>query len=117
MSAPQTDVQFLLEVLDDGRLHTLNEILERSFRTRGCGLTVHSRVAELRKRGHIITNERIPGAVRGYASGYRLQGSGEPLTASSPHPHQEARSPSEADGVSPDIIPGQLSIEEALADA
>jgi hypothetical protein len=67
-----TDADFLLSVLADGRAHTLNEILQRSFKERGCGLTVHSRAADLRKRGHEVMNETVPGARRGYGSAYRL---------------------------------------------
>jgi len=60
----ETDTAFLLRVLSDGRPHTLNEILGLSFRDRGCGLTVHSRAADLRKQGHNVLNEQRRG--RGY---------------------------------------------------
>ena len=69
----ETDLAFLLRVLDDRRPHTLNELLQRSFAERGCGLTVHSRAAELRAKGHNVTNLRIPGAKRGAGSAYRLE--------------------------------------------
>jgi hypothetical protein len=55
-----SDTAFLLEVLSDGEKHGLNEILLRSFRERGCGLTVHSRASDLRKQGHVIVNESDP---------------------------------------------------------
>lgn len=69
-----TDSDFLLEVLRDGRWHGLGEILGRSQADRGCGLTVHSRAADLRKRGLVVEQEnrpdtRRPGRV---ASFYRL---------------------------------------------
>ena len=67
-----TDCDFLLEVLSDCKPHSLNEILRRSFMERGCGLTVHSRVADLRKRGHVIRWENDAKARRGDASIYTL---------------------------------------------
>lgn len=75
-----TDGGFLLAVLADGGWHTLTEILARSFRDRGCGLTVHSRAAELRRHGHVIENRigRTPIAGPGrrgferHVSSYRL---------------------------------------------
>jgi hypothetical protein len=67
-----TDKEFLLAVLEDGRPHTLNEILMRSFNERGCGLTVHSRAAELRSCGHRIENTKDPKKRRGDGSVYRL---------------------------------------------
>ncbi len=67
-----TDCDFILQVLADGHPHTLNEILQRSFAERGCGLTVHSRVAELRKQGYVVEHANIHGAARGAASTYRL---------------------------------------------
>lgn len=65
------DNEFLLHVLADGRDHALTEILQRSIATRGHGLTVHSRAAELRKRGYTIKVARVPGAERGRAYTYR----------------------------------------------
>ena len=69
----ETDLHFLLRVLGDGRPHTLNELLQRSFAERGCGITVHSRAADLRKQGHRVVNIRVPGAKRGAASAYQLE--------------------------------------------
>ena len=69
------DKDFLLAVLADGRWHTLTEILSRSFRDRGVGLTVHSRAANLRRDGHTIANRRLsPGPGKGYkvVSEYKL---------------------------------------------
>lgn len=66
------DCAFLLRILRDGQEHTLNDILRASFAERGCGLTVHSRVADLRKLGLEITWRKVPGASRGNASAYRL---------------------------------------------
>jgi hypothetical protein len=67
-----TDCEFLLEVLADGREHTLTDILRASIDQRGHGLTVHSRVADLRTRGHEIEHVTIPGAQRGAGHAYRL---------------------------------------------
>ena len=72
----ETDLAFMLRVLADGRPHTLNELLQRSFAERGCGLTVHSRASDLRKRGHSVTNIRIAGAKRGAGSAYQLKAAG-----------------------------------------
>ena len=69
---PETDADFLLRVLRDGKPHNLNEILRRSFAERGCGLTTHSRAAELRKRGYDIRNWKD--GERGAGSWYRLVG-------------------------------------------
>lgn len=49
-----TDTDFLFDVLKDGDWHAQAEILARSMVERGCGLTVHSRAADLRKRGHKV---------------------------------------------------------------
>jgi hypothetical protein len=65
-----TDCDFVLEVLADGREHSLNDILRASFAERGCGLTVHSRVSDLRKRGHRIQHRTV--GKRGAGSLYRL---------------------------------------------
>lgn len=43
------DTEYLEYILRAGPA-TTNEILGRSFRDRGCGLTVHSRAADLRRR-------------------------------------------------------------------
>jgi hypothetical protein len=68
-----TDCEFLLEVLADGREHTLTDILRASIEQRGHGLTVHSRVADLRARGHEIEHVTIAGAQRGAGHAYRLR--------------------------------------------
>lgn len=49
-----TDADFLFSVLADGEWHSHAEILAESIRHRGYGLTVHSRAADLRKRGHTV---------------------------------------------------------------
>ena len=68
----ETDAAFLLRVLSDGKAHSLNEILQASFAERGCGLTVHSRAANLRAQGHTIIHETVKGAERGAGHTYRL---------------------------------------------
>lgn len=55
-----TDSQFLLQVLSEHSA-TTNQILRRSLRERQCGLTVHSRVSDLRKAGHLILCDALPG--------------------------------------------------------
>ena len=82
-SGKETDADFLLRVLRDGKPHNLNEILQRSFRERGCGLTVHSRAAELRtKRGYDIHNWKD--GERGAGSWYRLVGTLDEAAATLP---------------------------------
>ena len=68
-----TDRDFLLKVLGDYQPHTLNEILSLSLAERGCGLTVHSRAADLRRDGYLISNTAIGGGKR-RGSVYRLEG-------------------------------------------
>lgn len=51
----QTDATWLEQVLSDGERHSHSEILSRSYVERGCGLTVNSRAADLRKRGRVVT--------------------------------------------------------------
>ena len=68
----ETDAAFLLRVLSDGRPHSLNEILQASFAERGCGMTCHSRVSDLRAQGHTIIHETVKGAERGAGHTYRL---------------------------------------------
>jgi predicted transcriptional regulator len=58
-----TDTTFMLELLRE-RPCTTTEILRESFNRRGCGLTVHSRAADLRRMGHTVRCERV-GASRG----------------------------------------------------
>lgn len=66
-----SDTDWLAEVLSDGREHELASILRRSFDERGYGLTVHSRAADLRKRGFTVSqrSERDGRRVRSF---YRL---------------------------------------------
>lgn len=52
----QTDADYLLDLLRDGRELTGPEILRYSQHERGVGMTIHSRISELRNdRGHTIT--------------------------------------------------------------
>lgn len=67
-----TDCEFLLEQLADGREHTLTDLLRASIDQRGHGLTVHSRVSDLRRQGHDVEHVTIPGAERGAGHAYRL---------------------------------------------
>ena len=70
---PWNDTDYLAAVLADGGWHRLEEIVQRSQRERGHGLTVHSRAADLRKRGFTVEqrSERRDGRV---ASFYRMLG-------------------------------------------
>lgn len=75
-----TDCDFVAEILADGEWHSLGEILERSIRERGCGLTVHSRVSDLRKRGLVIENRTGANGAGRRDSSYRLVAAGVALT-------------------------------------
>lgn len=79
-----TDAEFILDVLGDGEEHSLAEILSRSMNERGCGLTTHSRVADLRKQGHVIEHLTVKGAERGHAHTYRLVSLAEPKAKNAP---------------------------------
>lgn len=76
-----TDCEFILDVLGDGEEHSLAELLTRSMAERGCGLTVHSRVAQLRTRGHVIEHATVKGAERGHGHTYRLVSLAEPVSS------------------------------------
>ena len=86
-----TDTDFLAAALEDGKWHSHTEILNRSITLRGCGLTIHSRAADLRKRGHVVET-RLERDGRGRTlSYYRLLGeadgaglSASPSTSSIP---------------------------------
>jgi hypothetical protein len=69
------DAAFLLAVLSDGQWHTLDEIIDRSKAERGCGLTVHSRAATLRDRGHNVINDSTGRRNGRVVSKYRLASS------------------------------------------
>jgi hypothetical protein len=70
--SPSTDLGFLLQVLSDGRWHSLTEILARSFADRGHGLTVHSRVSQLRSDHGFTVEQRFTTDGRRRGSEYRL---------------------------------------------
>lgn len=75
-----TDCARLLEVLSDGKPHGHTELY-------GLGMIVHSRIADLRKRGHAIRSwrERRWDPVRkraGFVHFYRLEDSSGPVAAS-----------------------------------
>jgi hypothetical protein len=52
------DVDFVLWCLEHSP-HTTMGLIRRSESLRGCGLTPHSRVADLRRRGHDVRCRRI----------------------------------------------------------
>jgi hypothetical protein len=70
-----TDSEFMVKLLSDGKPHSTLEIIERSIRTRGCGITPHSRAADLRKRGYQIECEREGEKNGRPVYSYRLLGS------------------------------------------
>jgi len=52
-----SDAAFLYHCLEDGRWHGQAEILAKSMAERGHGMTVHSRAADLRKKGCVVECE------------------------------------------------------------
>lgn len=67
----KTDCDFLSEILQDHEWHSTAELLRYSLEERGCGMTVHSRISDLRSRGLNIEYRRVPGE-RARAHQYRL---------------------------------------------
>lgn len=53
-----TDAMFMLRVLKRGPASTM-DIIQASFAERRCGLTPHSRAADLRRQGHDVRCERV----------------------------------------------------------
>lgn len=72
--ADMTDAEFLLHLLGDGEWWMLADILQRSQLERGCGMTVHSRAADLRRNGYIVENTRSKNETDRTDSFYRLAG-------------------------------------------
>ena len=66
-----TDREFLLDCLRDGAWHSTAELLRYSMLERGCGMTVHSRISDLRAQGLNVEYRRVDGR-RGDAHQYRL---------------------------------------------
>ena len=119
-----TDTQFLLSVLNDGKPHSLNEILLRSLKERGCGLTVHSRAADLRKslreEGYTVVNTKK--GWRGNGSLYQLVplretptlGAGS-LGADEPFAPGQAEDAPSPGGASDALSPSSTGVETAAA--
>ena len=113
MRRRETDAEFLLRVLKDGRPHELNEILRRSFVERGCGLTVHSRASTLRERGHAVLNWTDGGTRR--SSWYRLVGTLEEGSHTRAGDRDLSSSgPDEADGIN---LPGASPYQDDVGAA
>lgn len=93
-----TDCEFLRWTLRDGEWHSLNDVLRRSFAERGCGLTVHSRVSDLRAQGHRIEHRMV--GRRGDGSQYRLLSEGETKSGAVPAVPQTCSADSQGVGVS-----------------
>lgn len=52
------DADYMLRLLME-RPHTTGEMIDRSFRERGCRFTPHSRAADLRRRGITVECARV----------------------------------------------------------
>ena len=71
--AATSDAAWLLSKLQNGQVWTLTQLLRASFAERSHGLTVHSRVADLRADGYTIEWRKVAGAKRGESSTYQLR--------------------------------------------
>lgn len=71
-AVPHSDADYLAAVLADGEWHSLDQIIARSQRERGFGLTVHSRAADLRRRGLVVENQTERGLNGRVISSYRI---------------------------------------------
>ena len=76
-----TDSAFLYHCLEDGKWHGQAQILAKSMVERGHGLTVHSRAADLRKKGCVIECELRRNGHGRALSYYRLVALNEPAGA------------------------------------
>ncbi len=121
-----TDSEYVLAQLEQGPRDTI-EILVASIRERGVGLTVHSRVADLRRDGHKITCA-IEGKTRKgrerYVYRLEVPSGGVPLSspplgnsagfveppASVERSGSTSRSQSAQAAAPLDVIPGQLRL-------
>jgi hypothetical protein len=111
-----TDSDYVLQQLSNhqhgGR--DAMQIITASIRDRGVGLTVHSRVADLRRQGWEITCG-IEGKTRNGRERYvyRLQGRAAGLVVEpprSPSVEQEQPRPDSAAAAPLDAIPGQMEM-------
>ena len=101
-----TDSEYVLAQLEQGPRDT-TELLVGSIRERGVGLTVHSRVADLRAQGYQITCQ-IEGKTRKGRERYvyRLQDAGRVEPPAVEHVALGAEIPAPV----LDVIPGQLEM-------
>ena len=101
-----TDAEYVLSQLEQGPRDT-TELLVGSIRERGVGLTVHSRVADLRRDGYDIRCT-VEGRTRKDRARYvyRLQ---ERRVVEPPARGHEAPG-AEIPAPVPDVIPGQLRL-------
>jgi len=76
-----TDAGFLYHVLEDGKWHGQAEILAKSMAERGHGMTVHSRAADLRKKGCVVECELRHNGHGRALSYYRLVALDSPAAA------------------------------------
>ena len=107
-----TDAAFLLSILEDGEEHSQAELLRRSFEQRGCGLTVHSRIADLRNKGHFIVCRRVQGKSRGDGWLYQLLLSASPQSDPRPSSSSMDRLHDRREGGRGDALSEQESLFE-----
>lgn len=100
-----TDTDYLLHVLrEQPRWVELGEILDRSRHERGHAFTVHSRAADLRKRGHTVLQRSERGPHGRTLSFYRLV----LVEAGPPNPRDRSEAPT-TDGMARDDRPASTS--------
>jgi hypothetical protein len=101
-----TDTDFVLAQLQRGSATTM-QLIRVSISERGCGLTPHSRVADLRRQGHDVRCERSDSVNGRPVYVYTLvegAGSHPPVVVAGPGGAREIPA------ALPDVIPGQLEL-------
>lgn len=94
----------ILDALRDGEWHTTADL----YRATGGFLILHSRISDLRKRGHNVEGRHVPG--QSGADGYQYRLLPSPTFVGVPKVRREASSPLEA--AAP--LAGQLTVWDAV---
>ncbi len=101
-----TDCDFVLAMLEQGPATTMM-LIRQSINARGCGLTPHSRVADLRRDGYDIRCERVGSHNgRGIYQYTLVEDAGFVEPPARGHAAQGREIPAPV----PDVIPGQLRL-------
>src|SRR4051812_11424509 len=109
-AAKRTHCELLIDLLRDGRWHSTSELLRSTMELTGEGMTVHSRVSQLRGRGVVIQHRHVGGEEGARAHEYRLVSVPLAAPASGVSPAAPASSPclapvAQAAGPPPPVSP------------